>query len=83
MRAAVDLREEDLDPRDQPAREVTFSIIDSPAGSGELLNANSTGTLIDLDDQCAIGREDAYHRDAKVRHAGGFGDSQAAKQAHE
>jgi hypothetical protein len=43
-------RHEDPDPRDQLPQEVTFSIIDSPAGSGELLNANSRGTLIELDD---------------------------------
>jgi hypothetical protein len=39
-----------LPSRDQLPREVTFSVIDSPAGSGELLNANATGTIVDLDD---------------------------------
>ena len=43
-------RQEDFPSRDQLPQEVNFSIIDSPAGSGELLNASSKGTLMELDE---------------------------------
>ena len=39
--------QENAPSREQP--EITFSIIDSPAGSGELLNANATATIVDRD----------------------------------
>ena len=37
--------------------------------------------IIDLDDQRAVGREDADHRGAELGDAGGLGQSQAAEQA--
>jgi hypothetical protein len=44
-------RHEDLPSGDELPQEVSFSIIDSPAGSGELLNADSKGTLVERDDR--------------------------------
>jgi hypothetical protein len=41
---------DDLPSPDAAPREVTFAIIDSPGGSAELLNADATGTLLDLDE---------------------------------
>ncbi len=48
----IPIKDQDAsDGRDERPREIKFSIIDSAVGSGELLNAESSGTLVDLDEQ--------------------------------